>query len=312
MNAPQTYQDAIDHFGLNWQVGLRPLYAQVGGDHGSQLITTNNAIVREDTGQVLAVVGDRYTPHQNNDANVGGIMDLVAAQTGAKYTAGGALDGGSKLWLTLELPEVITVKGNKKDIIKKYVLFRNSHDGSSAIVLGPTNLRLFCTNQFRMVEEQNKRRKLASQYNVRHTTNSESRIKQVGDFLEGYFEYQAALEGEINWMAETKFSDKQMDTLTHKLFNVDKKEEETEISKRTLNQMGIMRALFEGGQGILPENRGTAWAAYNAATEYYNHHMGMRSGNEHKRQASNLFGRADGLILDVLPAIKQVVAEVVG
>ena len=57
-----TISEAIENAGLNWNVGLKNLQTVDG------IPVSHRATYREDTGNVLGVVGPRYTPLQNQDA----------------------------------------------------------------------------------------------------------------------------------------------------------------------------------------------------------------------------------------------------
>ena len=103
-----SYGEAIEKFGLNWEVGLRPIHALVGGEFGTQEVSDYRSVVRLDNGQPLSVVGGRYVPTQSNNNDVALLMDTVVQKMGAKYSRGGTIGNGNKIFLQVELPEVLS------------------------------------------------------------------------------------------------------------------------------------------------------------------------------------------------------------
>ena len=60
------------------------------------------------------------------------------------YHTGGYLKNGEVIWLLARLPSDIRVRGD--DILETYLLFTNSHDGSVAIDIRLTTVRVVCQN----------------------------------------------------------------------------------------------------------------------------------------------------------------------
>lgn len=60
-----TSEEAIQLGGLTWEVDSKPIYVNTGR---FTEIENKKAVVRRDTGKVLGVVGNWYTPVQNRQA----------------------------------------------------------------------------------------------------------------------------------------------------------------------------------------------------------------------------------------------------
>src|SRR5690606_10872309 len=58
------------------------------------------------------------------------------------YHTGGYLKSGEVVWLLARLPGDIQARGD--DVVETYLLFSNSHDGSSAIDIRLTTVRVVC------------------------------------------------------------------------------------------------------------------------------------------------------------------------
>lgn len=136
---PQTSEEAIKHAGLAWEVKKIPIFAPDG-----QEIDGYFGVQRSDNNSILGVVGKDYEPMQNTQAF--GFFDPLLEDQYAAYETAGSIDEGKIVWV---LAKVITdgkfdaVKG---DEVHKYLLLSNSHDGSSAINIKFTPVRVVCKN----------------------------------------------------------------------------------------------------------------------------------------------------------------------
>ena len=90
-----TISEAIESAGLNWNVGLKNLQTVDG------IPVSHRATYREDTGNVLGVVGPRYTPLQNQDA-FDWFQPFLDANECSLHTAG-SLHLGEKIWVLAQL-----------------------------------------------------------------------------------------------------------------------------------------------------------------------------------------------------------------
>lgn len=124
-------------------VVLRPVFCQ--GTEGPREIDTRRAIVREDTGEAIAVVSDRYTlvPHQR-------ILDTVEQAIGpldlGPVPRGIFVDGrGARMRALYKFPSLAQpVLGD--DEICPCLQVRNTYDGTSRISIHIGAFRFVCTN----------------------------------------------------------------------------------------------------------------------------------------------------------------------
>ena len=136
--------------GLNWEAEKRQLSRKVGTD-GAYELANAWEVVRKSDGKILAdMVGERYTILQNIEA-FSWFQGWLDAKEAALHT-GGALFGGSRIWALAKLnrdPMEIAAG----DIVEKYVLLSHSHDGSLAIRVGFTPIRVVCHNTLSMAHK---------------------------------------------------------------------------------------------------------------------------------------------------------------
>jgi len=126
-----------------FSVGLRPVFCE--GADGPRPIESRRAIVREDTGEAIAVVSDRYTlvPHQRILDTVERAiqpLDLGLVPRGIFVDHKGARMRALYKFPSLAQP----VLGN--DDICPCLQVRNTYDGSSRIALHIGAFRCVCTN----------------------------------------------------------------------------------------------------------------------------------------------------------------------
>lgn len=126
--------DALELAGLDWRVEQMPIYTPHGKVEGYR------ANVRDTDGQVLGVVTDRYKVIQNTEAFA--FTDELL-DSGVRYETAGSLQGGRKVWLLARLPREFIIAGER---ISPYLVFSNTHDGSGAVRVAVTPIRVCCNN----------------------------------------------------------------------------------------------------------------------------------------------------------------------
>src|SRR5262249_5257411 len=130
--------DAIRLAGLDWPVALQRLRLSDGR-------TVNRwAVVRATDGAVVGdAVGPQWTPLQNREAVTWFDPFIQAKQ--AHFETAGSLCEGRRVWILAELNRkpVEVVPG---DAVRKFLLLSNSHDGSLAVRVGFTPVRVVCAN----------------------------------------------------------------------------------------------------------------------------------------------------------------------
>lgn len=277
LDNPGTAREVIEAAGLDYTVAKKPLKEVVDVEHPARP-SGRWATVRTDTGEVLGIVGDSYEPVQNRDAFK--FFDTLVGSDEATYETAGTLGRGERMWILARLPGYINVHGS--DIVSKYLLLSNSHDGSSLVRAKVTPIRVVCNNTLTAALQG------AGEVHIRHTLDAAEDMKQALALLGLSNSLYEQLDIIFNRMALRKITEEQL--LDYVTALVPDDEEERNNAK---NQ-GIRRAcldLYETGQGA-DLSRGTLWGAFNCVTEYTDHVM---EGSPIARLESNWFGHGEQL-----------------
>lgn len=133
---------------------------------GRKVETTSYAVVRADTGALMGVVGERYKVLQNHEAFE--FMDALISEGATRYESAGALGAGERVWVLARMPNVARVGS---DTVEGYALLVNSHDGSGAVKVLPTTVRVVCQNTLTLALRQSSRT-----LSIRHDGKLSARI----------------------------------------------------------------------------------------------------------------------------------------
>jgi phage/plasmid-like protein (TIGR03299 family) len=270
--------DALQLAGLNWNVELQPVF--VGSGLVQQKVERAKATVRVSDQKPLGVVGDRYVPVQNPDAF--SFFDAVVGAGQAIYHTAGALDGGRKIWILAKLPGHVRLLGD--DITEKFLLLANSHDGTAALRMLFTPIRVVCQNTLNVAL----RMGVGEGSAIRHTANATARLDEARRALGFATSFYDDFECEAQRLVRATFSEQQV----RKMATAILPSSGVDVSSRIQNQRDRILDLFETGRGH-STIRGTAWAALNAVAEYADHHRAARGNGAsagEKRLGSIWFG----------------------
>ena len=280
-----TTHEALTLAGLDWTVEKRPLTY----NHNDEwhVVPETYAVVRED-GLPLTrngkAVGRVFTCLQNVDAL--SFMDDLLQSHEAAIEVAGALGNGEHVWVLARLPDVFKVGSG--DEMHAYVLISNTHDGTGSVKFLLTPIRVVCNNTLTLALGMN-----TTRYNMRHTSKMGERIDEarmaLGLVRQGMGEWTEMANGLINVeMGVEDMNDYFIDTLGLSY----KKDEPEVLTTRSSNILSSVHQVLVRPTNMVGGMEGTAWAAYNAVTEYIVHEAtSLRNGEKSlKRMESALFG----------------------
>lgn len=254
LDKPATAAEAIEAAGLEFTVERVPIKTET---HDLP-IDTHYATVRTDTKQVLGVVGSRYVPIQNRDAFV--TFDALVGEGEAIYHTAGALGKGERIWILAKLPDYIRVNGN--DVVEKFLLLTNSHDGSGAVRIKLTPIRVVCENTLTYALSGTE-----EEVRICHIAHAEERLKKAHEILGLTNKLYSELDQIFNRMSQKKLTGGMVVEYLGKVFPDNPQSNGHGRMHEIRNKVF---ELVEAGKGA-EMAKGTLWGAYNAVTEFVDH-----------------------------------------
>ena len=251
-----TSGDALRMSGLDWTVVQRNIQVC-----GGAKIKNYKANVRDSDGSVLGVVTDRYKIVQNFEA-----FEFTDSLIGGevRYETAGSLNNGRKIWLLARLPEREIV-GDKTE---PYLCFTNTHDGSGAIRVCMTPIRVVCNNTLNLALGTAKRT-----WSVRHTGDMQSKMHEARICLEMANAYMDELSQTADRLANTAVPRDKLGETLDEMFPIT--EDSTDREKRNLQKLKDEYMVCYFAPDILKFG-GTAWGAVNAMSDMISHNAPRR------------------------------------
>lgn len=250
-----TVEQALAMSGLDWRVEQHLLRDAVTGIE----IPGFRVNVRDFDNKVLGVVSDRYRICQNFEA-FDFVNDIVSDGNIQLETAGMTHDG-QRVWMEARMPE-IEILGEPSS---PYILFVNSHDGTGAVRVCFTTVRVWCKNMLSLAT-----RRADRSFSIVHKGNLEAKMIDVRNTLIGADRYFTELSTEIENLATIRMNDAQIEDAVRTLFPID----DNETSTRKINNMEESRAelLYRyKNADDLNNIRGTAYGFISAVSDYASH-----------------------------------------
>lgn len=264
-----TSLEAIKLAGLDWTVEPRKV-SLLGDDNPIDNVVAN---VRSSDGKVLGIVTDRYKVVQNVDAFA--FTDTLIGGD-VHYETAGSLNGGKRIWLLAQMPTT-KVAG---DDVEPYMCFTNTHDGSGAVRVAMTPVRVVCNNTLNIALSGAKRA-----WSIVHTGNINRKIAEARECLELAERYMFELDRQADRLLDVKVD---MDALTKalsKVFGV-KEDASDRVKANTQKLMDNYMVCYAAPD--IAKFSGTAWGAVNAMTDMVAHSTPNR---QTKNYAENNWGR---------------------
>lgn len=263
-------EEALRLAGLDWQVKQEPVYTDTG-----EAIPGYKANIRDRDRRVLGVVTDRYKIIQNQEAFA--FTDALLGK-GVRYETAGSLQGGRRVWLLARLPKEYIISGEQ---VSPYLVFSNTHDGSGAVKVALTPVRVVCCNTLNLALDTAKR-----SWSMIHTGNIRDKLQEAEDTLFMAEAYMMQLGKEFGNLQRQKITDRQVAEYIEMLLPLEK--DATAIQNKNITKLreDMAHRYYDA-----PDLQGTGKNAYrflNAVSDFATHAKPLRRTANHKE---NLFMR---------------------
>ena len=269
MEAPNS-KEALRLAGLDWKVIQEPLITGAG-----DMVEGYKANVRDTDNQVLGVVGDRYRIVQNEEAFA--FTDELLGY-GVRYETAGSLQNGRKVWMLAHLSHEYIIAGEH---ISPYLLFSNSHDGSGAIKVAITPIRVVCNNTLNLALHTAKR-----SWSAIHTEGIRDKMNEAKHTLGLAGQYMEELGKEFEILRGKKLSDRQVNEYIEILLPIEEGGSSQQIRNMKRLQEDMKMRYFDAPD--LKDVGNNAYRFINAVSDFATHAEPLRKTKNYKE---NLFAR---------------------
>ena len=251
-----TSRDAIELAGLNWSVNSNPIYDVFGNE-----IKGFKANTRSSDNSVLGVVTDKYKIVQNIDA-----FDFTDNLIGEEmyYETAGSLRKGKTIWLLGKMPERYICE----DKFDPYIVFTNTHDGTGAVKIAMTPIRVVCNNTLNMALSSAKR-----SWSTKHMGNMEAKLSEARHTLELANDYLNNLAIEADKLANETMKEEDVVYALNEMFPID--DDASDRQKQNIQNAkdGIMICMLRPD---IAKFLNTKWGFINAVSDYVGHAVPAR------------------------------------
>lgn len=282
-----TAAEMVNAAKLGWTVRTEQVYRKIGDDYSP---VDGQVTIREDTNEVLGLVGSDYVPFQNVQC-FKFLDELTQDPNGPKYETAGSLKNGRLVWALAQIPKHVEILG--KDKVDQYLLISTSHDGSQSITVQYTPIRVVCWNTLSWALRSGN-----ISLKMKHTKNVHDKVVDAADVLGIVLKKQDTMANVYNAFAKKEYTKEQEDMILDKLFGVSE-------ATKTLNKKAEVRLLAERGKGNEPF-AGTFWGLYNGITEFVDYRQAMNPTTD-KAFERSMFGSGARLKGDAFEMIRELV-----
>ena len=190
--------------------------------------------------------------------------------------------------MTAKVGDTIQVAG--EDPHDLYLLLVNSHDGTTALKVVTTMIRVVCANTETLAL-----RNAKTEWSINHRKPLDGRIIEARDALKMSFKYVDAFEAEVQRMMDIQINADRFSQIIESVL--------PEQKNATDKKVTALVDLFTSSPTISDTGHGgTAWGAMNAVTEYVSH---KKSRSNDARMISNLFGQGAKFRNDMRDALLE-------
>lgn len=263
-------EEALELAGVNWKVRQEPIYTD-----NNLLIPGYKANVRDLDDKVLGVVTDRYKVVQNDEAFA--FTDGLLGE-GVRYETAGALLDGRKVWILARMPREFIINGEQ---ISSYLVFSNTHDGSGAIKVAVTPIRVVCNNTLNLALSTAKR-----SWSMVHTGDVQGKMEEAKQTLFMAEKYMSRLGREFETLRKIELTDRQVMDYIKLLLPYEN--EDNSLHVRNINRLreDMQKRYFDAPD--LKDVGNNAYRFVNAVSDFATHSEPIRRTKNFKE---NLFSR---------------------
>lgn len=201
------------------------------------------------------------------------------------YHTAGSLGGGARVGAGVKLPARLVVVAD--DLIDQFLLPVNDHTGRAALHLRFTPIRVVCQNTLDASLAGHAR--VQSSLRVAHVGRVADHVAEVRLALGLATRYFDTLGTTLRAMTTVNLTERMLREYWQAILPI-ARDQSKPAQRRVAEVRAMLTRLFEEGRGdAMPRVRGTAYAAYNAVTDFIDHvSTARRDGGVRQRAAESV------------------------
>jgi phage/plasmid-like protein (TIGR03299 family) len=284
-----TAEEALEKGHLaGWNIRKTQAYAFVGG---KKIERKGMFDLVRDTDSGPAILGkypvsESYSAIQNEEHAA--FLNTLVEESGSNFELAGSMKNGEIVFLSMKMPGHIQIGG--VDPIDLSLLAVNGHGGSMSFTVAAMPVRYACSNVLNSIHGG-----MSGLIRIRHTSGAKKQmVAQAREALDISFKYLDAFQEEAERLINTTVTQSRFEEIIEAEFGVGEDAAKAAItrSEKKIDEIAELFAEASTQDGI----RETAWAGYNALTEWADHYSPARGEDAD-------VSRAQRAILD--PAFKS-------
>lgn len=246
-----TSAEALKLAGLDWEVKPKKLQTDAG-----ILIPGYVANIRDSDDRVLGIVTEKYKIVQNKEA-----FEFTDAliQGDVRYETAGSLRDGKSIFLLAKLPDT-KILG---DDFGQYLCFTNTHDGSGAVKVMMTPVRVVCNNTLNLALNTTKR-----MWTCKHMGSMKDKLHEAEQTLCFADKYMRNLAVVAERLANVSLRDEEIQAIVAELFPIDEGASDRMQANMQEAKKQFMVAYY---MPDIKQFRNTAWGLINATSDWMSH-----------------------------------------
>ncbi len=258
-------KDAIKAAKLDWFVYPMPVYSEIcypGRDpfkRKMKIAENFVANVRDIDDEILGIVSPKYKIIQNTEAFA--FTDELLGNHNIVYETAGSIDGGKRIWLLARIPAMFKIFD---DDIDPYIVFTNTHDGSGAVKVIMTPVRVVCKNTLNLALQTAKRCWSAS-----HIGNVKEKMIMARETLFNAKNYMDYLILSAKKLYKIKLATEKVEAIIDALLPIRKDGKKEHIVNTERRRKDLMNRFKNAPD--LQNYKGTGYALINAVSDYASH-----------------------------------------
>ena len=280
VESAMTSAEALKIAGLDWKVEARPVFT----DNGIK-IPGYVANTRDSDNSVLGIVSDKYRIVQNVDAFA--FTDSLIGDD-CRYETAGSLRNGKSTFMLARLPQ----KKILGDDFDNYICFTNTHDGTGAVKVCSTNVRVVCNNTLNLALNTAKR-----SWTCKHMGRIEDKLQEAQRALQLAEEYTEQLSIYAERAANITIDEAKTYEVLKQLFPISD-DASDRMKKNNQDAINDFRNCLVAVD--LSPFYGTLWGLVNAASDFAYHRTPTRMTSTYQEGKMNQAIHGCGLLDKVM------------